>query len=114
MNIEQIKSEIAGKLRRVQEDSKELANTQNYDELQKIITKSVVAVADCKTATDIENFEAYLESIEFYYNSCLEEKFEDHSYKELFDFNFELEEEEENKAKELEDRKIESIKKARF
>ena len=61
MNIAQIKTEITQKLRRVREDSKEFSDTQNYDELQRIITKSIVALADCDTVADIENFELYLE-----------------------------------------------------
>ena len=95
MNLEQIKHEIIKKLTQLRKDSKKFTDTKNYNELQQIITKSIVAVTECDTAQELENIDVYLESIEFYYNSCVEESTGEPSEEELFDFNFELEEENE-------------------
>ena len=93
MKLEEIKSVITQRLKEIKKMSLEYSEASDYDNLQGIIKKTIVAVAEAEHASDIESLAVYLEAIEDSYNGCRAEITGEASEEQLFCFDFELDEE---------------------
>ena len=111
MTLDAIKNEISARLREVRASSSEFNASENYHDLQKLITKTIGKVELCETAEELENLDGPLTTVEELYNACVAEETGEPSNESLFDFDFELDGEEsesdeppeEDNAEELEE-----------
>lgn len=94
MTLDAIKNEITARLREVRADSSQFNLSENSQDLQKLITKAIGKVELCETAEDLESIDGILTTIEELYNACFSEESGDPSAESLFEFEFELDEEE--------------------
>ena len=96
MTLDAIKNEITARLREVRADSCEFNASENYNDLQKLITKAIGKTDLCETADDLEAIDGMLTTIEELYNACVAEESGEVSNEILFDFQFELDSDEES------------------
>ena len=92
MKLEEIKSVITQRLKEIKKMASEYSDSSEYDNLQGIIKKAIVAIAETEKAEDVESITVYLEAIEDCYNSCRAEITGQASEEQLFCFDFELDE----------------------
>ncbi len=90
MTLDAIKNEIKARLREVRADSSEFNVSQNYQDLQKLISKTIGKVELCENAEELEALDGPLTTIEELYNACVAEESGEPSNESLFDFDFEL------------------------
>ena len=93
MKLEEIKSVIIKRLNEIKKMSSEYSDGSDYDNLQDMIKKTIVAVTEVESAAEIESIAIYLEAIEDYYNKCKSEIIGSDSDEQLFDFSFEIDDE---------------------
>ncbi len=113
MTLDAIKNEIKARLREVRADSSEFNASENYHDLQKLITKTIGKVELCETAEELESIDGLLTTIEELYNACVSEESGEPSNESLFDFDFELDDEEsetDEPSEKLEEKDLEEYK----
>lgn len=98
MTFEQIKNEISARLREVRTEADDFRDAEMYPDLKKLIAKAISRVALCDTAAELDSLNDLLEAIEDTYNSCKTEITGEDTDDSLFDFDFELEPEDDGKA----------------
>ena len=60
MKLEEIKSVITQRLKEIKKMASEYSDSSEYDNLQGIIKKAIVAIAETEKAEDVESITVYL------------------------------------------------------
>lgn len=103
LTLDAIKNEITARLREVRAESSDFNATENYRDLQKLITKAIGKVELCENADELESIDGILSAIEELYNACMAEETGEISDETLFEFAFELDDSDEDNEEDLED-----------
>lgn len=93
MTLDAIKSEITSKLRELQNDSGAYSESTSYPDLNKLIVKAIGKIALCESAQELMELDELFAVIEDCYNLCVTEATGHDSNEEIFDFSFELDDE---------------------
>ncbi len=94
MTIDAIKSEIAKRLREVRSDSLEFADSEHFSDLRRLTADALGDVSAAMTVEELEEIDGLLVKIEKCWNLCKEETLGEGSDDVLFDFDFELDDDE--------------------
>lgn len=93
MTLENIKSEIITRLREIDRDADDYSTSPTYPDLKKLIARAISAITLCESAEDIEATNDLFTDIENQYNLCKTDVLGHECQDSLFEFDFELDDE---------------------